>query len=142
MLSVLTNSEAESLAWARDFGRQLQVGDVVALYGDLGAGKTVISRGICSAWGFEGGVHSPSYALVHEYPNDPPLYHLDLYRLEPPADLHEIGVEHYAFAQGITLIEWPERLEENNDWLTWEVRVEHRGENQRQIYAQKLANLE
>lgn len=139
MLSVLTHSETETLAWAQNFGRQLKIGDVVALYGDLGAGKTVISRGICAAWGFTGGVHSPSYALVHEYPNDPPLYHLDLYRLEPPADLHEIGVEHYAFAQGITLIEWPERLENQTDWITWELRVEHSGENSRRISAREIS---
>lgn len=125
MLPVETYSEDETLAWARSFAACLKPGDVVALQGNLGAGKTVVSRGICRALGFKGGVHSPSYALVHEYPNDPPIFHLDLYRLGPHADLEEIGVDHYAFSDGITLMEWPERLEGHDSGVHYWVRIEH-----------------
>lgn len=108
-----THSEAETLAWAKDFARTLKKGSVVALYGTLGAGKTVVSRGICAGLGFSGQVNSPTYTIVHEYPNpEIPLYHLDLYRLPPHADLEEIGVDYYMSQKGVTLIEWPERLED------------------------------
>lgn len=128
-----TRSEAETLTWAEAFAAKLKRGDVLALHGNLGAGKTVMSRGICRGLGFQGGVHSPSYALVHEYPNDPPIYHLDLYRLGPHADLDEIGVEHYSFSEGITLIEWPERLGHLDVGIHYEVRIERIDDDTRHI---------
>jgi len=133
MQTTTTRSEEETLAWARTFAANLRPGDVVALQGDLGAGKTVVCRGICRALGFLGGVHSPSYALVHEYPNDPPIYHLDLYRLGPHADLDEIGIDHYAFSQGITLIEWPERLAGRESGLHYQVSIRHLEGDSREI---------
>jgi tRNA threonylcarbamoyladenosine biosynthesis protein TsaE len=133
MTETITHSEEETLRWAEDFSRQLNRGDVVALRGNLGAGKTVVSRGIARGLGFTGGVHSPSYALVHEYPNDPPIFHLDLYRLAPHADLHEIGVEHYSFSEGITLIEWPERLHGLDVGVHYEVQLERIDDETRKI---------
>jgi len=109
-MELITHSEQETFDWGVSFAQLLVPGDVVSLKGNLGAGKTVLSRGIALGIGFTGGVHSPSYSLVHEYPCIPPIYHMDLYRLGPHADLHEIGIEHYSFGTGITLIEWPERL--------------------------------
>jgi ATPase, YjeE family len=75
-------SEDETFNWASEFGKSLQPGDRVALYGNLGAGKTVISRGVCKGLGYTGTVCSPTYTILHEYPNDPPIFHFDLYRLE------------------------------------------------------------
>lgn len=129
----ISRSEEETLRWAESFAKRLKRGDVCALHGNLGAGKTVVSRGICKGLGFLGGVHSPSYALVHEYPNDPPIFHLDLYRLGPHADLHEIGVEHYSFSEGITLIEWPERLGHLDVGIHYEIRLERMNEDTRRI---------
>jgi tRNA threonylcarbamoyladenosine biosynthesis protein TsaE len=107
-----SNSETETLAWAMDFSKQLKAGDIVALSGNLGAGKTVVCRGIALGLGFQGDVHSPSYALVHEYPSTLPLFHLDLYRLSEGADWQEIGLDHYFQQGGICLVEWPEKLPE------------------------------
>ncbi len=107
---IISNSEAETLEWAITFSRQLVPGDTVGLVGNLGAGKTVICRGIATALGFTGNVHSPSYALVHEYPCNIPIFHMDLYRLSQQSDWEEIGLDHYIESQGICLIEWPERL--------------------------------
>src|SRR5574344_824830 len=99
---------------------------------------TVISRGVCKGLGYAGTVSSPSYTLVHEYPNDPPLYHLDLYRLTPPADLGEIGLDHYMEGDGVTLIEWPERLEKNTVGITHRVYVQILDGDDREITVETL----
>lgn len=135
----ITQSEEETLAWAEKFAENLGPGDCVSLWGNLGAGKTVISRGICKGLGYNGSVHSPSYAIVHEYKNHPPLYHIDLYRLPPGADFEEIGIDHYALGDGITLVEWPERLGEwALDWA-WilEVQYDQQDPEKRTITATK-----
>jgi len=106
----VTHSEEETAAWATGFAQNLKAGDTIALSGDLGAGKTVLCRGIARALGYTGDVHSPSYALVHEYPGPIFIYHMDLYRLKENADWEEIGLDHYFNQNGICLIEWPERL--------------------------------
>jgi tRNA threonylcarbamoyladenosine biosynthesis protein TsaE len=109
----VSGSEAETLEWAIGFSSRLRAGDTVALSGNLGAGKTVVSRGLSLGLGFKGDVHSPSYALVHEYTGARlPLFHMDLYRLKEGADWEEIGLDHYFQQGGVCLVEWPERLPE------------------------------
>lgn len=130
---MIFKSEEETLAWAEEFGKSLKPGDMVALYGNLGAGKTVISRGICKGLGFEGSVCSPTYTILHEYPNNPPLYHFDLYRLEPGAELYEVGFDHDYLSKGVTLIEWPERLENQTEDVTHIINIEIISENERQV---------
>ena len=130
---MIFKSEEETLAWAEEFGKSLKSGDMVALYGNLGAGKTVISRGICKGLGFEGSVCSPTYTILHEYPNTPPLYHFDLYRLEPGAELYEVGFDHDYLSKGVTLIEWPERLENQTEDVTHIINIEIISENERQV---------
>ena len=99
-------SEAQTLSWAQSFASRLKAGDSVALTGNLGAGKTVVCRGIALGLGFSGDVHSPSYALVHEYAGGRlPLFHMDLYRLAPGADFEEIGLDHYFQQGGVCLVE-------------------------------------
>lgn len=90
----------------------LRPGDVIALHGDLGAGKTTLTRGVLRALGFDGDVPSPSFPIVIPY--DPPdvaipLWHVDLYRIEDPAEIGELGLDE-ARADGALMIEWPERL--------------------------------
>lgn len=131
-------SEDETFNWAQGFGKTLKPGDKVALFGNLGAGKTVMSRGICKGLGFEGNVCSPTYTILHEYPNNPPIFHFDLYRLEGCADLNEVGLDPDYLAQGISLIEWPERLEGNDPGLTHKVTIEIVSETEREILVEKL----
>lgn len=109
--TIVTNSEAETEAWGQAFAKTLKRGSGVALYGNLGAGKTLLSRAICRALGFQGAVSSPTYTIVHEYPNDPPIYHVDLYRLSSGSDLEEAGLSRCLSQGAVTLIEWPERLQ-------------------------------
>ena len=127
------NSEDETYNWAVEFGKSLNPGDMVALYGNLGAGKTVMSRGICKGLGFEGAVCSPTYTILHEYPNDPAIFHFDLYRLEPGTELYEVGFDHDYLSRGITLIEWPERLADNIGDITHKITIGILSETEREM---------
>lgn len=126
------SSENETLEWAKEFAKSLKPGDMVAMYGNLGAGKTVISHGICAGLGFEGTVCSPTYTILHEYPNDPPIFHFDLYRLEDGADINEVGMDSDYLANGISLIEWPERLVDDTG-ITHVIKIEILSETEREI---------
>ncbi|MCF0224479.1 MAG: tRNA (adenosine(37)-N6)-threonylcarbamoyltransferase complex ATPase subunit type 1 TsaE [Fibrobacter sp.] len=127
------HSEEETFNWATEFAKTLRPGHKIALYGNLGAGKTVISRGICKGLGFTGAVCSPTYTILHEYPNNPPIFHFDLYRLEGGADLYEVGLDPEYLEQGISLIEWPERLENNDPGITHKIEINIVSESDREI---------
>lgn len=133
MTEILSNSEQETLNWALSFAKNLKPGDVVALEGGLGAGKTAICKGICKGLGFEGMVNSPSYSIVHEYPNEPPIYHLDLYRLKKTDDLYDIGIELFTFSKGITLIEWPQMAGSFPLNITYNIKIGISNESERKI---------
>lgn len=88
----------------------LQPGDALFLFGDLGAGKTTLARGLVAAWTGEADAPSPTYTLVQTYEGPKgDLWHFDLYRLESPNDVEELGLEE-AFASAVAVVEWPERL--------------------------------
>jgi tRNA threonylcarbamoyladenosine biosynthesis protein TsaE len=100
----------ELVAWGERFGRAAHSKLVVAIAGDLGAGKTTLVQAICRGAGVTMEVTSPTYALVHEYMGDRfPIYHLDLYRLEKPEDLTNLGWDDMLRANALLLVEWPER---------------------------------
>jgi tRNA threonylcarbamoyladenosine biosynthesis protein TsaE len=133
MPKISTNSQSLTESWAFSFAKSLKSGDVVALKGDLGAGKTAICRGICKGLGFNGTVNSPSYAIAHEYPNEPPIYHLDLYRIKNASDLYDIGIEFFTFSSGITLIEWPQMAGDFPLNITYKIEIGIIGTNEREI---------
>ena len=88
----------------------LRAGDVIAVFGDLGAGKTTLSRGILRGLGHDGDVASPTFSIVQPYDElSPPVWHVDLYRIEAPEELAELALDE-ALADGALVIEWPERL--------------------------------
>ena len=107
---ILPDERAARAAGAT-LGRVARSGDVVTLSGGLGAGKTTLARGFLEALGHEGEVPSPSFAIVQPYESlQPPVWHVDLYRLERPDELQELGLE--AAEEGVLLVEWPERAGE------------------------------
>jgi tRNA threonylcarbamoyladenosine biosynthesis protein TsaE len=91
-------------------GKLLKSGDVVALFGDLGAGKTVLTKGIAAGLGIDADVHSPTFTLIHEHLGVTPLYHIDLYRLSDEAEIEMLGIDEYVYGNGITVIEWADRM--------------------------------
>jgi tRNA threonylcarbamoyladenosine biosynthesis protein TsaE len=110
-LRVLANSPQETETAGRQLASTLSPGSVVCLYGGLGAGKTVFVKGMASALGIDPGeIISASFTIIAEYDSSPPLYHADLYRLDKGADLEDLGLYDYMDGQGITVIEWADRL--------------------------------
>jgi tRNA threonylcarbamoyladenosine biosynthesis protein TsaE len=111
-MKVELEDEAATEAFGRRIAAELRAGDVVALYGTLGAGKTTLARGVLEGLGYRGDVASPTFPIVIAY--EPPqvalpVRHVDLYRIERPDELEELGIEE-ALDEGALLIEWPERL--------------------------------
>ena len=107
----LRDAEATA-AFGRALARKLHAGDVIALFGGLGAGKTTLARGVLEGLGHEGDVASPTFPIVQTYqPPDTrlPVWHVDLYRIERPEELEELGLDE-ALVDGLLMIEWPERL--------------------------------
>jgi tRNA threonylcarbamoyladenosine biosynthesis protein TsaE len=109
---VTTHCEEETEALGERLAKCLHAGDVVALYGDLGAGKTAFVRGMARGLDIRESVTSPTFTIVNEYPGDPALFHFDMYRLKNAEELYGIGWEDYLDRNGICVTEWSERIEE------------------------------
>lgn len=130
---LLTSSEAETAAAGARLASTLQAGDVVLLYGELGAGKTAFVRGLARGLGAPSDeVSSPTFTLIQEYGGGRlPLYHVDLYRLQP-AEAGDLGLDELIGSGGVVAIEWAERwIDRPGDAI--EVRLEHAGEGGRRV---------
>lgn len=113
MEHVLTRNEEETLAFGRKFAQRLKAGDVVALFGDLGSGKTRFVKGVSLGLGISDLVTSSTFVVVNEhFGGRLPLYHFDFYRLKNLAELQEIGFEEYIDKDGVCLLEWAELIQE------------------------------
>lgn len=109
-MTVETHSEQETEALARALAETLKAGDILALDGDLGAGKTAFTRGLAAGLGYPGRVQSPTFTIVNEYDGGRlPLFHFDLYRLTSPEELFDIGFEDYLDRGGVCCVEWSEK---------------------------------
>jgi len=134
MFSVTTATPEQTWRVGELLGRELGPGDTVCLYGDLGAGKTNFSYGI--AQGLEVDtkyITSPTFAFVNEYKGKTPLYHIDLYRINDPEELENIGFEHYINGDGATVIEWADRAEEALPAERLSVYLSHVDDKSREI---------
>ena len=107
-----TRTPAETQTIGEEIGKQLRQGDLVALIGDLGTGKTCLTQGIARGVGVYPNqtVNSPSYTLINEYAGKIPIYHIDLYRLQNHDELLDLGLNEYMEGDGICIIEWAEKL--------------------------------
>ncbi|WP_108024172.1 tRNA (adenosine(37)-N6)-threonylcarbamoyltransferase complex ATPase subunit type 1 TsaE [Melghirimyces profundicolus] len=105
-----THNPEETRNLARHLAPRLRRGDVIALEGDLGAGKTTFTQGLAAGLGIEEPVDSPTFTLIKEYEGGRlPLYHMDVYRLNHPTE--ELGWDEYFYGDGVTLVEWADRIE-------------------------------
>ena len=128
-----TNSEAETEAAGAQFAATLPDGAVVALYGDLGAGKTAFVRGMARGLGIEARVSSPTFTIVNEYLAQRELYHFDMYRLDSSEELFDIGWEDYLSRGGVCAVEWSERVADAFEGDEIPVRIRKTSETGRRI---------
>lgn len=135
-MEFVSHSPADTEALGERWGRAAQSGLVLALSGDLGAGKTQFVRGLARGLGISSRVHSPTFTLVNEYGGGRlKLFHLDLYRLETREQLAGAGVEEFLSPDGVSVIEWAERISNDEFQMTnlKRVKIEITGETDRRI---------
>lgn len=123
-MQLTTHSVAETEAIGTLLGAGLEQGMVVVLSGELGAGKTVLARGVARGLGASGPVTSPTFTLIQEYAGRLPLYHFDVYRLGDSAELEELGYEEYIEGDGVCLIEWGDLVRDRLPPTYLEVHLE------------------
>ncbi len=112
MNKIVCKSERETRKFARQVGEQTNAGDIICLKGELGAGKTQFVKGFVTAFGINPKVvSSPTFSIINEYEGELPVYHFDCYRLKSTDEALEIGAEEYLYGDGVSIIEWPERIE-------------------------------
>jgi tRNA threonylcarbamoyladenosine biosynthesis protein TsaE len=126
---LVTRSPAETEAAGERIGKRLRAGDMVLLTGELGAGKTTFVRGVARGAGSTAPVASPTFQLVRVYPGRVQLAHVDLYRIEKPSELGDLGLEEL-LDQGAVVVEWGDRLEAVG---TAQIDIEHLGGDRRRI---------
>jgi tRNA threonylcarbamoyladenosine biosynthesis protein TsaE len=122
---IKTESEEETIAAGAAFAAGLHAGDIIALYDDLGTGKTQFVKGVCRGLGIAEHITSPTFVILNEYLGGRlPAYHFDFYRLKSKQELREIGFEEYLFGDGVCLLEWANRIEDELPVPRYEVKLE------------------
>jgi tRNA threonylcarbamoyladenosine biosynthesis protein TsaE len=134
---IITHSAEETIAWGREFAKRVNAPALILLTGDLGSGKTTLTKGIVSGLGAanEDDVTSPTFTLVHVYGKQPQakVYHADLYRIETFHDFETLGMEDMFATPSVAILEWSERFPLQSPWPQLRVRLEHLGGDARRI---------
>jgi tRNA threonylcarbamoyladenosine biosynthesis protein TsaE len=131
--TVRTTTPGQTIALGERLGRVAQPGDLVCLWGELGAGKTQLAKGIARGLGIAANVTSPTFILMAEYPGRIPLFHVDLYRLADAADALAGGVIDDRQIDGLTVVEWPDRMGEHLPADRVDIRIDGGGDEPREI---------
>ncbi len=132
-----TNSPEDTIELGRNIGKLLGQGNVVALIGNLGAGKTVIAGGLCCGLGVkESYITSPTYTIVNQYDGRIPVYHIDLYRLNDSKELYNLGWDEYIYGNGACIIEWADKAAKMLPEEYLMVNIEITGMDKRKIILQ------
>lgn len=131
--TITTASPGETLALAADLAVVARRGDLLGLWGELGAGKTVVAKGFGAGLGVPGTISSPTFVLMAEYDGRLPLFHIDLYRLADAADAIGGGLLDDRQSSGVTLLEWPDRLGASLPARRLDVRIRGAGDDAREI---------
>jgi tRNA threonylcarbamoyladenosine biosynthesis protein TsaE len=125
----ISNSTNETVAVGRQYASTVQAGDVFALSGDLGAGKTQFVKGLVAGLGSSAPVTSPTFTILHEYEGGRlPAYHFDFYRLETREAAARLGLDDYFFGEGVAIVEWadrfPDLIPDRAQWISFELKSE------------------
>ena len=112
MVRIVLKGLKETKKFGERLGSLLKPGDIISLTGDLGAGKTTLTKSIGKGLGVEDYITSPTFTLINEYKGRTMLYHFDVYRLEGAIDLYDLGFEEYLYSNGVCIIEWGDKIEE------------------------------
>lgn len=140
---IITHSAEETIARGRELTAALKPPALILLSGDLGAGKTTMTKGIASGLGAadEEEVTSPTFTLVHKYNRGVRVYHVDLYRIGDFHDLETLGLEDIFAERAIVIVEWPNKLTLRTDWPVVRVHLDHIAEDERRITIDDPANI-
>ncbi|CDD16949.1 MAG: tRNA (adenosine(37)-N6)-threonylcarbamoyltransferase complex ATPase subunit type 1 TsaE [Clostridia bacterium] len=139
----ISKSEEDTINFASQFASKLQLGNIIILSGDLGAGKTKFTQGILKYFNLENEISSPTFTIVNEYTDSTiPIYHFDVYRLADIEEFYAIGGEEY-FSKGICIIEWGELLENilPADYIKITINKDLENENYRKIIVETFGNI-
>ncbi|MGE4353935.1 MAG: tRNA (adenosine(37)-N6)-threonylcarbamoyltransferase complex ATPase subunit type 1 TsaE [Oscillospiraceae bacterium] len=136
-MEVITNSEQETEAVGEKLGRRVADGTVIAMYGDLGAGKTAFVRGLARGMGIDTRVSSPTFTIVNEYSGKRELFHFDMYRLASSDELFDIGWEDYLGRSGVCVVEWSENVEDAFDGSEMRIIITKLSDTQRKIWIEE-----
>lgn len=139
----ISKSEEDTINFASQFASKLQLGNIIILSGDLGAGKTKFTQGILKYFNLENEISSPTFTIVNEYTDSAiPIYHFDVYRLADIEEFYAIGGEEY-FSKGICIIEWGELLENilPADYIKITINKYLENENYRKIIVETFGNI-
>ncbi|MBU0520453.1 tRNA (adenosine(37)-N6)-threonylcarbamoyltransferase complex ATPase subunit type 1 TsaE [bacterium] len=120
-IRIITDSTEKTRKLGAKFSELLTIGDVVGFIGDLGGGKTTFTQGILQGLNYDGAVTSPTFTLVHEYPTNPKIYHLDCFRIKVHSDYASIGIDDFLLDDAILLIEWADKIIDYFILRTWQV---------------------
>jgi tRNA threonylcarbamoyladenosine biosynthesis protein TsaE len=134
MIVLRTKSAEETINLGERIGSALEGGSVIALSGNLAAGKTTLAKGIARGAGVEEELTSPTFTLISEYSGRMPLYHIDMYRLNGPTEFQNIGAEEMLYGSGICIIEWSDKIESLLPGNSVRISLEPSGEDERKIF--------
>ncbi len=142
--AITTKSAEETQNFGEELAKKLNDGDIIALYGDLGSGKTQLVKGICKGLGVGQTVNSPTFIIVNEYTSDNirAIFHFDLYRMKTSDEILDMGFDDYMNNRGLILIEWPEYIETLLPENTIKIHLAHsvEDENTRWIKMEALSD--
>lgn len=133
MIIFTTTSAEETVELGKKIGSFLKKGDIIAMQGTLGAGKTTITKGIAQALGINETITSPTFCLISEYEGKMPLYHMDVYRLDGAEDFANLGTEDMLYGEGVSIIEWSEKIMEELPHKTIILKLEPHDDGARTI---------
>lgn len=130
-INIVLKTPEDTYSAGEKLGTLLKDGDIVCLRGDLGAGKTLLTKGLAKAFGIEEDITSPTFVIVNEYYGEKNLYHFDVYRIEKESEIINVGFDDYLMRDGVVVIEWPEKIESHIPNERIEININYSADNGR-----------